>query len=82
MTLPPRNYLAKRGRDTGIRSQAHRRFVKMHLCAIWHLGGCSGPIDCCHARDYYRRGAGKPPDFLTYSACRKHHAEAEKNERA
>lgn len=81
MNLPPRNF-DKKGRDGRLRSPAHRRFVQQHLCILWEQKSCAGPVDCCHARDVAPRGhgGGKPDDTYCYSACRKHHREAEKRE--
>jgi hypothetical protein len=81
MTLPPRN-LEKKGRDPGLRSPTHRKFVGQHLCVMHKLGNCEGRIDCCHCRDIAPRGhgGGKPGDQWCVSMCRKHHDESEKRE--
>ena len=79
--LPPRNF-AKRGRDVGLRSPTHRKFVAQHLCIAYHFGTCQGRIDCCHARDVAPRSGGKPSDLFVVSMCRRHHRESEKRERA
>ena len=81
MTLPPRSY-AKKGRDVGLRSPAHRKFVGQHLCILWERKDCEGPVDCCHARDIAPRTGGKPGDQWCVAMCRKHHRESEKNEHA
>ena len=80
--LPPRNNDYSNGRDKGLRSQVHRRFVRSRLCVAWHLGGCFGPVEAAHCRDIAPRGHGgsKPDDVWTVSMCRKHHQEAEKRE--
>lgn len=79
--LPPRNF-EKKGRDGRLRSAIHRRFVAQYLCILWEHKNCAGPVECCHARDVAPRGhgGGKPDDTYCYSACRKHHREAEKRE--
>lgn len=84
MTLPPRNY-EKRGRDNRLRSDSHKRFVRSHLCIAHAQGDCVGPVEFCHARDIApggHGGGGKPDDTFGFSACRRHHAESEKRERA
>lgn len=57
----------------------HRAFVRRHSCVVT-LGKlydeCDGPIQCCHYRTAANSGTAiKPPDWWTFSACRKHHAE-------
>lgn len=82
--LPPRSY-TKKGRDGRLRSPLHRKFVAQHLCIMWNAAtDCAGPVECCHNRDEAprnQRHGGKPDDTFCYSACRKHHSEAEKRER-
>ena len=79
--IPPRSF-AKKGRDTGLRSPAHRKFVAQHLCLMWERKECDGPVECCHARDVAPRGhgGGKPSDVWCVSLCRRHHRESEKRE--
>ena len=79
--LPPRNF-AKRGRESRIRSEAHRRFVRSFMCMAYRSKECWGKVDCCHNRDESpEKGMGtKPSDLWCYPCCRKHHIEAEKRE--
>lgn len=80
--IPPPNPDRRRGRDKGLRSPTHRKFVASRLCIAWERKDCSGPIDCCHARDIAPRGhgGGKPDDLWCAPMCRKHHRESEKRE--
>jgi hypothetical protein len=84
MTIPPPNPDRRRGRDKGLRSPTHRKFVPRRLCIAWERKECDGPIDCCHARDIAPRGhgGGKPDDTWCVPMCRRHHRESEKRELA
>lgn len=81
--LPPPNY-APRNRQRGLRSAAHRKFIRTRLCAAWQLGGCVGKVEVAHCRDVAPNGHGgpRPGDEWCIGLCRKHHREAEKRERA
>ncbi len=83
MTLPPMNY-ERRSKDGRVRSAKHRAWIRKHLCILWARQDCEGPIDCCHARTLSPEkivGLGmKVGDEFTFSACRKHHRESERNE--
>ena len=72
MTLP-RMLPKKPKRDGRIRSQAHLRWVRAHLCCVAN-GNCEGPIEAAHVRTGTGGGTGlKPGDNWAISLCRLHH---------
>ena len=85
--MTPRNY-EKNGRDHGkgerLRSAKHRAWVRQHLCLAWARRECQGAVEAAHCRDVAPAGHGgsRPGDEWCAPMCRRHHAEAEKRERA
>lgn len=81
MTLPARRQPPRSGIERAPRREwpRHRAFVRRHSCVVT-LGivhdECDGPIECCHRRTAENSGTAlKPPDWETFSACRRHHEE-------
>lgn len=77
MTLPPRRYRQHADKRA---SDLHRKFIRMHECALWGnpISECDRdhPVQAAHYRSAANSGTGiKPRDEYLLPLCRNHHTE-------
>lgn len=79
--LPSRLPSKSKKAEQGVRSPAHRAWVRGFHCSV---PGCDGrPIECAHVRRANNSGMGfKPSDAFTVALCRDHHAESHRGEQS